>query len=85
MSPAFQCFVSTVLQDQRCVLNASRVQIGVLESSFGKSGKFKVYFRDGAVVSTGTKLTLRQRKLCKLRAKGSAGRAAGGAGGPSSK
>ena len=59
----------------------------MIESSFGKSGKFKATFRDGAVLKAGTRLTVRSRKYCGLTAKGIKGGSlpVGGAGAASSK
>ena len=71
----------------RC--NSTASQVGVIESSFGKSGKFKVYFRDGVKgteLKAGTRLVLKMRKYCKLHAKGTAhGGSGGGVGGAGGK
>jgi hypothetical protein len=77
------CFILKLWVEARChgslfCCPIVPVQVGVLESSFGKSGKFKVHFRDGAVVRPGTKLTLRMRKYVSLHAKGTGHKFGGG-------
>ena len=45
------------------------MQVGVLESGFGQTGKVKVTFRDGAVVKVGDKLSLKLKKFVSVVSK----------------